>query len=179
MKKILSQKKAHVYIWIGVIILFLIAFRKVTDPVISLYDQNKIINQTISNYESPPGVGSATENNRVEEKIFNKIRYAQYSDSSGLFINTLSSICRMNHTKVVTLPDQIYSSWNKTVSIVTYQIDIEGSFYELINTLRDIELSDACYFVSSSSFKTIYDNRSKKNRLVLTIYMQNIQSDKL
>jgi hypothetical protein len=88
-------------------------------------------------------------------------------------LEVVSEFCHKKKLIVRELPKRRVSLEND-FTIVTSELKIEGSFINLLQLLYELEYSQKLGRLSSVSWKSYVDTKTKRTILVMTIYLQNI-----
>ncbi len=91
-------------------------------------------------------------------------------------LESLSEFCGTNKLVIRSFPKSKLKRKND-ILIETHRFEVEGGFTSLVELLYHIEVTEKLGRIASSNFETRLDRKTRRKRLFLTVYLQNIRNE--
>jgi hypothetical protein len=170
----LSYKKRNLYLIIGSFLFLIVAYATTIKKTVALYIQNTSMMASLTH----DGGTSAeleqlhtrfnTLDNYMKMYSLDSIKNQQY------IMSEVSDLCRLYHLTLTSFPKASVMAEND-VAVETNVIETEGTFVNNIQLMYGLETKRKIGRVSSVSFLSRVDNKTKRTRLTMTLYLQNVR----
>ncbi len=175
MAKKLSYKKKNQMLIAIIVIATLVIYKLSLNRTIQKYNEFKMIKNKISNVSSVP-----KEIELIEGRITKINRFfGNNADSTinkrDLLIDYTSNYCEKHPISIRLIDEPLYE-YRDNIFIETNQLILEGSFISMVKYLDQLELYQDIGEISSIKFYKEKNRRTKQEKLLLKIFIQNIIS---
>jgi hypothetical protein len=173
----LTYKQKVRYLLIGAVLFLLIAYLTTIKNTIQLYRDNNRLESMIGKAENAPqGIAELRKtleglNLKLNNYLVDTTKEHEHT------LEVVSEFCHKKRLVVRELPKRKISSENDFV-IITSELRIEGSFISLLQLLYELEYTQKLGRLSSVSWKSYIDTKTKRTVLVMIVYLQNIAVNK-
>lgn len=174
-KNLTYLKKVKLLLIGGIVFLFisyLFAFKR----TINLYSDYREIKEKLKLVDSAPQTiaGLQSQLNGID-KIISKNNQGGM-DTRFALLGVASEYCQRNRTSLTEMPKSLFTQ-ESDYNIETITLVMEGSFFNLLKFVYQLERSDNIGKVASVEFKTINDIITKENKLIVSIYIQTVKKN--
>lgn len=171
--KQLTYKLKLRYLYIGVFLFAVIVYKAAISTTINLYSDNSKLSAKIKKAENAPL--SIAELRKSLEKLDDKLNHylIDTTKEQEHTLEVVSEFCNKNRLELKELPKRKVTI-EKDFTIITSVLKIEGNFSGSIKLLNELEYLQKLGRLSSVSWKSYIDSKTKKTILCMTIYLQNI-----
>jgi hypothetical protein len=169
----LTYKQKNKYLLIGAAIFAVVAYMASIKNTVQLYQDNSKLEKKIIRAETAPmGVAELRKslealNNKLNHYLIDTTREHEHT------LEIVSEFCHKKKLLVRELPQRTISA-EKDFTIVTSVMKIEGTYTPLLQLLYELEYSQKLGRLSSVSWKSYVDTKTKRTILYMTVYLQNI-----
>jgi hypothetical protein len=170
----LSYRTKSKYLLVGGLIFLLLAYMLAFSKTVNLYIENSNLKKKLIIAEEAPEKRRLME---VKSNVLKEKLSSYFADSlrdKDHLLEVVSYFCQKNNLLLKKFPNEEFYE-EKEFIVGTTEMKIEGNFINLLKLLYLLEQKEAVGRVSSSSFDMVFDNKRKKNVLVLTIYLQTLK----
>lgn len=177
MIKNLTYKQKNTYLLIGTVAFILIAYITSIQNTVQLYQDNKRIESKITKAENAPkGIAELRKsldglNEKLNHYLIDTLKEHQHT------LEIVSEFCYKKKLVVKELPKRMITV-EEDFTILTSALTIEGTYVNLLSLLYELEYRQRLGRLTSVSWKSYVDNKTKKTVLLMTIYLQNITVNK-
>ncbi|MCK4661794.1 MAG: hypothetical protein KAT68_02930 [Bacteroidales bacterium] len=170
----LTYKNKFVLLIAGFFIFLFIVYSFAIKKTINTKKQNKEIEkQLIIINDAPAKIADyELQLKKIENIIGEKIILGQ--DVHELLLERVSKYCQDNRLILRELP-MVHKFNQNDYTIETSVVVIEGTYLKLLKLLFALETEKIFGKITSANFKSYKDFKTRKIRLTLTIYIQNIK----
>lgn len=169
----LTYKQKNLYLGIGAFLFALIAYMTTIRNTVHLYKENKRLEAKISIAENAPE--SIADLRRSLEGLNGKLNHylIDTTKEQEHTLEVVSEYCHKKKLVVRELPKRKIVAEND-FTIVTSELKIEGSYINLLQLLHELEYAQKLGRISSVSWRSYVDPKTKRTILYMTLYLQNI-----
>lgn len=171
----LTYKQKNKILLAGTILLVLISYFFSIQNTIDLYLEVEQQNQRLSTLNNYP---QQLKNYMYQLKILNSRveQYVREKDfSQDEILESLSLFCRENKLVIRSFPKSSLQE-KEGFFIETHHFEVEGSYINLVKLLYQIEKVENLGRVASVYFESNIERKTKRKRLSVSIYLQNIRN---
>ncbi len=169
----LTYKQKNLYLGVGTFLFAVIAYMTTVSNTVKLYSDNKQLEAKINRAENAPE--SIADLRRSLEGLNGKLNHylIDTTKEQEHTLEVVSEFCNKKRLVVRELPKRKIVAEND-FTIVTSELKIEGSYVNLLQLLHELEYSQKIGRISSVSWKSYIDPKTKRTILYMTLYLQNI-----
>ncbi len=173
----LTYKQRNQYLLIGAVLFAVVAYMTTVRNTIQLYKENSSMEVKIKKAEDAPS--GIAELKKSLEELNEKLNHylVDTTKDHEHTLEVVSEFCSKNRLTVKELPQKTITL-EKDFTIITSTLNIEGGYSDLLKLLHELEYLQRIGRVSSVSWKSYIDSKTKKTILSMTIYLQNITVNK-
>lgn len=171
--KDLTYKQKNRYLLIGTLVFVLVAYFTTIRNTIQLYQDNKRLKERIIRAENAPAgiaelrISLDGLNEKLNNYLIDTTREQEHT------LEVVSEFCHRKNLKVKELPQRKVTDEND-FTIVTSVLKIEGNYNNLLRLIQELEYEQKLGRLSSVSWRSYIDNKTKRTILYMTVYLQNI-----
>jgi len=168
-----TYRQKNRYLLIGTLVFALIAYMTTISNTVHLYSDNNRLLAKIGKAENAPvaiaGLRQSLEglNNKLNHYLIDTTKDQQH------LLEVVSEFCHQHKLTVKELPQRKISK-EKDFTIITSVLKIEGNYNNLLQLLHELEYTQKLGRLSSVSWKSYVDTKTKKTVLYMVVYLQNI-----
>ena len=169
-----SYKRNVLVLLISFLILIVIAYQMAIKETIAAKRRFKDLNEKIIDIDQVPGQIEDLENQlaEIQQRIGNT--YSNFTDIQEALLEEVTRYCQMNKLLLVQVP-KVHRAENMNYIFETSNYIIEGRFIPLVRLLNHLEKGQITGKVISAEFEKHKDLKSKRLRLRLSVYIQNVK----
>ena len=169
----LTYKRKNLYLGVGALLFTVIAYMTTISNTVKLYQDNKRLEAKINKAENAPE--SIADLRRSLEGLNGKLNHylIDTTKEQEHTLEVVSEYCHKHRLVVRELPKRKVVAEND-FTIITSELKIEGSYINLLQLLHELEYSQKLGRISSVSWKSYIDPKTKRTILYMTLYLQNI-----
>lgn len=170
--KINHQNKVF-FLLAGTLLLLILSYFYAIKPSIDLYGENKKLQQKLSRVSTAP---QQVKKYKGEIKsLNNQLGYVNKSGelSQDKILALIENFCREKNTYLTEYTQSILNT-EKVYDIETNKIEITGTYNDIVKLIYEIEYKKGISKINSVQFEKRKEIKTKQNKLVATIYLQNI-----
>lgn len=159
----------------GIVLLLILCYFLAINNTIELYQSNNDTKTKLTALQNAPQQISSLNkrlaflNSRVEQYVRGK----DFEQEDILV--AISDFCKTNRLKIVDFPKSELKE-KEDIVIETFNFVVEGNYVNLVKLIYAIEVEQKLGRIASLNFETIVDRRTKKKRLTLSVYLQNLRN---
>jgi len=112
--------------------------------------------------------------NQLNSRVKQYVRDKDFNQDE--ILESLSLFCRKNKMVIRSFPKSTLQE-KDDFYIETHHFVVEGNYINLVKLLYQIEKKESLGRVASVKFSSKMDRKSKRNRLSMSIYLQNIRNE--
>lgn len=171
--KNLTYKQKNTYLLVATVVLVVIAYKMAIQPTIKLYQDNTRMEMKIKRAENAPqGIAELRKsldglNEKLNHYLIDTTKEHQHT------LEIVSEFCSKKKMIVKELPKRTVTV-DKDFTVITSVLTIEGNYADLLSLLHELEYVQRIGRVSSVSWQSHIDNKSKRKVLSMIVYLQNI-----
>ena len=150
-----------------------VAYVTAINNTIKLYQENSSLSLKIKKAENAPkGIAEMRKsleglNNKLSHYLIDTTKEQEHT------LEVVSEFCTKKQLVVKELPQRKISK-EKDFTIITSALKIEGNYTNLLKLLNELEYSQKLGRLSSVTWKSYVDTKTKRTILYMVIYLQNI-----
>ena len=150
-----------------------VAYLTTISTTIKLYQDNTTMETKIGKAENAPmGIAAMRKSLEGLNEKLNHYLIDTTKDQEHT-LEMVSEFCTKKSLIVKELPQRKTTS-EKNFTIITSTLKIEGNYINLLKLLYELEHFQKLGRVSSVSWKSSIDSKTKKTILIMSVYLQNI-----
>lgn len=175
--KDLTYKQKNKYLLLGALLFAIVAYVTTISNTVKLYKDNTKLESRIGKAENAPsGIADLRRaleglNGKLNDYLIDTTKEQEHT------LEVVSEFCSKKRLVVKELPKRTVTT-EKDFTIITSILKIEGSYVELLRLLNELEYVQKLGRVSSVSWKSSIDSKTKRTVLSMTVFLQNITVNK-
>jgi CHASE3 domain sensor protein len=170
----LTHKTRLILLFVGTVLLFIIAYNFSISETIKVYKEYAEINSKLTQIASAPQQIKELEEKSTELDGIIGNASGTTVDFQKKLLDRISQYCQNHSLTLLDFP-QVHKYINQEYEFITCYARVEGSFIPLLKLLLLIENNPDLGKVSSVDFSSFIDRKTKEHRLTLSIYIQSLK----
>ncbi|MFN3402670.1 MAG: hypothetical protein ACK40G_01155 [Cytophagaceae bacterium] len=172
--KSLSYRQKNKYLLIAVIcflpLVYFLAVKKTKD----LFIENSMLESKVEFLEKAPSRMQKLEarNKLMTEKLSSYFAGTEREEEH--LLEVITNFCNKNRLLLRTFPKVKEDEGNEFV-VINNEVKVEGDFINLLKLVYELEQKTQAGRLTSISFDSFFDNKRKKQVLVLSLYLQTLK----
>ncbi|MBR8534946.1 hypothetical protein KDU71_05185 [Carboxylicivirga sediminis] len=167
----LSNKKKFYLMLVGAVILIWLSFKLGVNKTFELKEQLDHRREQLMGIQDAPRRLQQIE--QQLEDVERLIGDASGEDASPYLIEKAANYCKKNKLVLNEIPIKHVFTKDE-LSVVTYQLKVQGAFKKLLRLLDELEHHSAAGKLRSVRFESEYNLRKKKKELFGVYYIQSV-----
>ncbi len=170
----ISYKHRTVLLLVGFIAFLFIAYRVAIKETLKLSRNYKEMVRKVTSLENAPSEIASLEDQLNEIQSMVGQTYDTGVDIQEDLLETISGYCQKNNLEIREVP-RVHVTEDLNYILETSNFQVQGKFIPLLKLLNMLESRSGYGRLLSAEFIKEKDLRTKKHRLVLSIYIQNVK----
>ncbi len=169
-----DYKKQTIFLLVVIVLLYVLSFRMAVKETFTIRDKGKDLISRIEKLEDAPRRIAYLEKSLDQLSNLLGQFYGQSTDIQRDILNDLTNYCQRNRLIIREVPST-HVVEKMGYRLETCQVIVEGRFIGLLKLLHHLETEFYAGQIISASFIRKTDLKTKRNYLLLKVFIQNIK----